>query len=59
MIAQVIVKNDPGKGIVQDKVTKDISINVQIKPFFAAKNFYIKLSGHDGKDGREWDQEVE
>lgn len=50
---------DPGKGIVQDKVTKDISINVHIKPFFAAKNFYIKLSGHDGKDGREWEQEVE
>ena len=46
-------------GIVQDNVTKDISINVNIKPFFAAKNFYIKLTGHDGKDGREWDQEVD
>lgn len=50
---------DPGKGIVQDRDTKDISVNLHIKPFFAAKNFYIKLSGHDGKDGREWDQEVE
>ena len=46
-------------GIKQDSVTKDISISVNIKPFFAAKNFYIKLSGHDGKDGREWDQEVD
>jgi len=46
-------------GIKQDKVTKDISISVNIKPFFAAKNFYIKLSGHDGKDGREWNQEVD
>ncbi len=46
-------------GIKQDNVTKDISISVNIKPFFAAKNFYIKLSGHDGKDGREWEQEVD
>jgi hypothetical protein len=46
-------------GIQQDKETKDISINVNIKPFFAAKNFYIKLSGHDGKDGREWKQDVD
>ncbi len=46
-------------GIKQDKVTKDISISVNIKPFFAAKNFYIKLSGHDGKQGREWEQEVD
>ena len=46
-------------GIKQDPVTKDISIEVNIKPFFAAKNFYIKLEGHDGKEGREWSQEVE
>jgi len=46
-------------GIKQDPVTKDISINVNIKPFFAAKNFSITLSGHDGKDGREWDQDVD
>lgn len=46
-------------GIKQDPVTKDISISVNIKPFFAAKNFYIQLTGHDGKDGREWDQEVD
>ena len=44
--------------IKQDPVTKDISIAVNIKPFFAAKNFYIKLEGHDGKDGREWKSEV-
>ncbi len=46
-------------GIKQDPVTKDISIEVNIKPFFAAKNFYIKLEGHDGKQGREWSTEVD
>ena len=47
------------EGIRQDPVTKDITIAVNIKPFFAAKNFYIKLEGHDGKEGREWKQDVE
>jgi hypothetical protein len=46
-------------GIKQDPVSKDITIAVNIKPFFAAKNFYIKLEGHDGKDGKEWKQDVE
>ncbi|MFO7613414.1 MAG: type VI secretion system contractile sheath protein TssC [Bacteroidales bacterium] len=46
-------------GIRQDPVTKDITIQVNIKPFFAAKNFYIKLEGHDGREGREWNQEVD
>jgi len=46
-------------GIKQDPKTKDITIEVNIKPFFAAKNFYIKLEGHDGKQGREWSTEVE
>ncbi len=45
-------------GIRQDPNTKDISIEINIKPFFAAKNFYIKLEGHDGKEGREWEQDV-
>ncbi|OQX75760.1 MAG: type VI secretion system contractile sheath protein TssC [Bacteroidetes bacterium 4484_249] len=45
-------------GIKQDPITKDISIEINIKPFFAAKNFYIKLEGHDGKEGREWEQDV-
>lgn len=50
---------DRGNGIKQDPRTKDISIEVNIKPFFAAKNFYIKLEGHDGKQGREWNTEVD
>ncbi len=46
-------------GIRQDPNTKDITIEVNIKPFFAAKNFYIKLEGHDGKQGREWSTDVD
>jgi len=38
------------KGITQDDKTKDIIIDLEITPFFAAKNFYIKLTGHEGKD---------
>lgn len=46
------------KDIKQNPDTKDISIEIDIKPFFAAKNFYIKLTGHDGKAGKEWAGEV-
>ncbi len=45
--------------IRQDSVTKDIIVEIDIKPFFAAKNFHIKLTGHEGKAGKEWDQQVE
>jgi len=45
--------------IRQDPITKDITIEVDIKPFFAAKNFHIKLTGHEGKAGKEWDQKVD
>lgn len=45
--------------IKQDPTTKDISIEIDIKPFFAAKNFHIKLTGHEGKGGKEWDQKIE
>lgn len=46
------------KGINQDPKTKDISIQVELKPFFAAKNFLIELTGHNGQAGVEWDQDV-
>jgi len=45
--------------IRQDPITKDITIEIDIKPFFAAKNFHIKLTGHEGKGGKEWDQKVD
>jgi len=46
------------KNISQDPVSKDISIEIDLKPFFAAKNFYIKLTGHEGSGGKDWKQEI-
>ncbi len=41
--------------IDQDPKTKDINIQVDLKPFFAAKNFLIELTGHKGDAGTNWD----
>ena len=46
------------KKLDQDPKTKDIKIEVEMKPFFAAKNFFIELTGHNGSAGAEWDQNV-
>lgn len=43
------------KKLDQDPKTKDIKIEVDIKPFFAAKNFFIELTGHNGTSGYEYD----
>lgn len=53
-----LIENYSLKGIEQDPKTKDISIQVELKPFFAAKNFFIELTGHNGQAGVEWDQNV-
>ena len=53
-----LIENYSLKGISQDPQTKDISIQVELKPFFAAKNFLIELTGHNGTAGAEWDQNV-
>lgn len=53
-----LIENYNLKGINQDPKTKDISIQVELKPFFAAKNFFIELTGHNGQAGVEWDQNV-
>ena len=53
-----LIENYNLKGINQDPKTKDISIQVELKPFFAAKNFFIELTGHNGQAGVEWDQSV-
>lgn len=47
------------KGINQDPATKDISVQVELKPFFAAKNFLIELTGHNGTAGVDWEQTVQ
>lgn len=46
------------KKLDQDPKTKDIKIEVEMKPFFAAKNFFIELTGHNGTAGAEWEQDV-
>ena len=53
-----LIENYNLKGINQDPKTKDISVQVELKPFFAAKNFFIELTGHNGQAGVEWDQNV-
>lgn len=53
-----LIENYNLKGINQDPQTKDISIQVELKPFFAAKNFLIELTGHNGQAGVDWDQSV-
>lgn len=53
-----LIENYNLKKIDQDPKTKDIKIEVELKPFFAAKNFFIELTGHNGKAGAEWDQNV-
>ena len=40
----------------QDPKTKDISINVEITPYFAAQNFFIKLTGRKTTALPEWEQ---
>lgn len=45
--------------ITRDEKTKDIHLDIELKPFYAARNFYIKLSGHKGESGvTEWSNEV-
>lgn len=53
-----LIENYNLKKLDQDPKTKDIKIEVEIKPFFAAKNFYIELTGHNDQSGVNWDQNV-
>ena len=39
----------------QDPKTKDISINVEITPYFAAQNFFIELTGRNTAAGVDWE----
>lgn len=40
----------------QDPKTKDISVNVEITPYFAAQNFFIELTGRNSAAGVDWEQ---
>lgn len=44
--------------IDQDPKTKDITINVEITPFFAAQNFFIELTGKNTAAGIDWEQKT-
>lgn len=40
----------------QDKVNKDrVWLDIRMTPYFPTKSFVIKLDGHKGDDGNEWD----
>lgn len=54
-----LIENYNLKGINQDPKTKDITVQVELKPFFAAKNFLIELTGHNGTAGVDWEQNVQ
>lgn len=45
--------------IDRDEKTKDIHIDVNLIPFYAAKNFYIQLTGHDNASGgHDWENKI-
>lgn len=46
------------KKLDQNPQTKDIDIEVELKPFFAAKNFFIQLTGHKGINSYDYDDPV-
>ncbi|WP_172914976.1 DUF5458 family protein [Capnocytophaga canis] len=42
----------------QDRQQKDrVWLDIRLTPYFPAKSFVIKLDGHKGDDGNEWDAE--
>ena len=44
----------------QDKVNKDrVWLDIRMTPYFPTKSFVIKLDGHKGDDGNEWDAEYQ
>lgn len=51
-----IVEKYTNLKVDQDSKTKDISINVEITPYFAAQNFFIELTGKNKPAGVEWEQ---
>jgi hypothetical protein len=48
------------KRFEQDPVQKDrIYLDVNMKPYFPAKSFMIKMDGQKGDDGNDWDSKYE
>lgn len=55
-----LIENFEIRRFEQDPLQKDrIHLDIHMKPYFPAKNFLIKMDGHKGDDGNEWDTEYE
>jgi len=55
-----LIENFEIKRFEQDYNQKDrIYLDVNLKPYFPAKNFLIKMDGQKGDEGNEWDSEYE
>ena len=54
-----LIENYNLEKIEQDPHTKDINIKVEIKPYFAAKNFFIELTGQDDGKMIDWEQTIQ
>jgi len=55
-----LIENFEIRRFEQDHVQKDrIYLDVNLKPYFPAKNFLIKMDGQKGDDGNEWESEYE
>jgi len=55
-----LIENFEVRKFEQDPVQKDrIHLDIHMKPYFPAKNFLIKMDGHKGDDGNEWETEYE
>ncbi|MCU7619165.1 DUF5458 family protein [Chryseobacterium sp. PBS4-4] len=55
-----LIENFEIRKFEQDPIQKDrIHLDIHMKPYFPAKNFLIKMDGHKGDDGNEWETEYE
>lgn len=55
-----LIENFEIKKFEQDPLQKDrIHLDIHMKPYFPAKNFLIKMDGHKGDEGNEWNTEYE
>ncbi len=55
-----LIENFEIRKFEQDPLQKDkIHLDIHLKPYFPAKNFMIKMSGHKGDDGNDWETEYE
>lgn len=55
-----LIENFTIKRFEQDPIQKDkVHLDINMKPYFPAKNFLIKMEGQKGDEGAEWDSEYE